>query len=84
MAGYHGVLPEALHGTSLARVLLSYEEFPMKYQVPKLPKPPKVKKRQVLLVASGDLRLAANQNCWPAQRDWRTPWARPLPRRATN
>ncbi len=41
----------------------------MKYQVPKLPKPPKVKKRQVLLVASGDLRLAANQNCWPAQRE---------------
>jgi len=25
--------------------------------------------REVLLVANGDLRLAANQNCWPAQRD---------------
>src|SRR4051812_37529364 len=28
----------------------------------------KVKKNQVLLVASGDLRLSANQVCWPAQR----------------
>jgi hypothetical protein len=24
---------------------------------------------EVILVASGDLRLAANQTCWPAQRD---------------
>ncbi len=39
----------------------------MKYQLPVLSKPPRVKKRQVLLVASGDLRLSANQNCWPAQ-----------------
>jgi hypothetical protein len=29
----------------------------------------KVKKKQVLLVASGDLRLSANRNCWPAQRE---------------
>jgi hypothetical protein len=29
----------------------------------------KVKKNQVLLVASGDLRLSANQKCWPAQRE---------------
>jgi hypothetical protein len=28
---------------------------------------PKVKKGQVLLVANGDLRLSANQNCWQAQ-----------------
>jgi len=39
------------------------------YQVPTLSKPPKVKKRQVLLVASGDLRLSANQKCWPAQKE---------------
>ncbi|QJD97283.1 fucose isomerase [Mucilaginibacter robiniae] len=26
-------------------------------------------KKQVLLVASGDLRLSANQNCWPAQQE---------------
>jgi len=37
------------------------------YQVPKLAKVPKVKKKQVLLAASGDLRLSANQACWPAQ-----------------
>lgn len=40
----------------------------MAYALPTLPKPPKVKKKQVLLVANGDLRLAANQNCWPAQK----------------
>ncbi len=39
------------------------------YQFPKLAKPEKVKKNQVLLVASGDLRLSANQNCWPAQHE---------------
>jgi hypothetical protein len=40
-----------------------------KYEMPTLTKPPKVKKRQVLLVASGDLRLSANQVCWPAQQE---------------
>jgi hypothetical protein len=40
-----------------------------KYKVPKLAKPPKTKKRQVLLVASGDLRLSANQTCWAAQKE---------------
>ncbi len=39
------------------------------YQVPTLTKAPKVKKNQVLLVASGDLRLSANQQCWPAQKE---------------
>lgn len=39
-----------------------------KYEVPKTPKPPKLPKKQVLLVASGDLRLSANQKCWPAQQ----------------
>jgi hypothetical protein len=28
---------------------------------------PKLKKNQVQLIASGDLRLSANQVCWPAQ-----------------
>ena len=41
----------------------------MAYDVPKLSKPPKAKKREVLLVASGDLRLAANQNCWAKQKE---------------
>ncbi|MFW5693292.1 MAG: fucose isomerase [Thermoguttaceae bacterium] len=40
-----------------------------KYDVPQLTKPPKAKKKQVLLVASGDLRLSANQNCWQAQEE---------------
>jgi len=39
------------------------------YQVPTLTKAPKVTKDQVLLVASGDLRLSANRKCWPAQKD---------------
>ena len=37
------------------------------YKLPTLDKPDTVKGRQVLLVASGDLRLSANQKCWPAQ-----------------
>jgi hypothetical protein len=36
-------------------------------QVPKVDKPPKVKSKQVLLIANGDLRLSANQVCWAAQ-----------------
>lgn len=30
-------------------------------------RPPNLKKKQVQLIASGDLRLSANQKCWPAQ-----------------
>lgn len=37
------------------------------YRVPKLNKPPRCKRGEVYLIASGDLRLAANQTCWPAQ-----------------
>ncbi len=39
------------------------------YRLPVTAKPAKVKKNQVLLVASGDLRLSANQKCWPAQHE---------------
>ncbi len=39
------------------------------YRFPTTLKPNKVKKNQVLLVASGDLRLSANQKCWPAQQE---------------
>ncbi len=39
------------------------------YQLPELRKPPPVSGNQVLLVASGDLRPAANQLCWPAQAE---------------
>jgi hypothetical protein len=37
------------------------------YQTPKLSKPTKTNSKEVLLVANGDLRLSANQNCWAAQ-----------------
>jgi L-fucose isomerase-like protein len=37
------------------------------YQVPTLSKRPKLKKNQVYLMASGDLRPAANQQCWAEQ-----------------
>ncbi len=40
-----------------------------RYVMPELSKPSKVKKNQVLLVASGDLRLSANQTCWAAQHE---------------
>ncbi len=39
----------------------------MDIRMPTIPKPVKAKKKQVFLVASGDLRLSANQVCWPAQ-----------------
>jgi hypothetical protein len=32
-------------------------------------KPPKLKAHQVQLIASGDLRQSANQECWPAQQE---------------
>jgi hypothetical protein len=37
------------------------------YAIPQLRRPPKLKKRQVQLIGNGDLRLAANQMCWPEQ-----------------
>lgn len=39
------------------------------YQVPKAGKKNKLKKKQVYLIASGDLRLSANQVCWDAQKE---------------
>jgi hypothetical protein len=39
------------------------------YAIPSLSKPSKVKRKQIVLVANGDLRLSANQNCWPAQKE---------------
>jgi hypothetical protein len=39
------------------------------YQFPVITRPPKVGKKEVLLIASGDLRLSANQKCWPAQAE---------------
>jgi hypothetical protein len=38
-----------------------------KYQSPVATKHPKLKKKQIQLIASGDLRRSANQKCWPEQ-----------------
>jgi hypothetical protein len=37
------------------------------YQMPAKTPVPKVKRNQVQLIANGDLRLTANQKCWPEQ-----------------
>ncbi len=39
------------------------------YVVPQINQPPPVQPNEVYLVASGDLRLSANQECWPAQAE---------------
>ncbi len=39
------------------------------YHLPSVTKAPKAAKKEVLLVASGDLRASANQKCWPAQAE---------------
>ncbi|HEY4312775.1 MAG TPA: fucose isomerase [Pirellulales bacterium] len=41
----------------------------MDYALPELTRPARVKKKQVLMVASGDLRPAANRNCWASQQE---------------
>ncbi|HVU89210.1 MAG TPA: fucose isomerase [Pirellulales bacterium] len=41
----------------------------MDYALPEVAKPTRVKKKQVLMVASGDLRPAANRNCWASQQE---------------
>lgn len=38
------------------------------YTLPAESRPKTLKKKQVQLIANGDLRLSANQVCWPAQR----------------
>ncbi len=39
------------------------------YALPAASKSPKMKKKQVQLIANGDLRLSANRKCWPAQAE---------------
>jgi hypothetical protein len=39
------------------------------YQFPQVSTPPPLQPNEVFLIASGDLRLLANQTCWPAQAD---------------
>lgn len=48
----------------------------MTYEIPKTVKPAKAKKNEILLVASGDLRLSANQTCWEAQKNMEEALAR--------
>ena len=37
------------------------------YAIPQTRKPPRLAKNQIQLIANGDLRLSANQKCWPEQ-----------------
>src|SRR6188508_2043712 len=37
------------------------------YAIPQIERAPKARKRQIQLIANGDLRLSANQKCWPEQ-----------------
>ncbi len=39
------------------------------YQIPRLTPPAPVAANEAILIANGDLRLSANQVCWPAQRE---------------
>lgn len=39
------------------------------YQVHNVLIPQRTEPNEVVLVASGDLRLSANQTCWPAQEE---------------
>src|SRR5690606_40112499 len=39
------------------------------YAMPTVALPPAADPNEVLLVANGDLRLSANQLCWPAQKE---------------
>ncbi|MBN2471019.1 MAG: fucose isomerase, partial [Anaerolineae bacterium] len=41
----------------------------MVYHLPEITSPEPAGPNEAILVASGDLRLAANQKCWPAQKD---------------
>ena len=39
------------------------------YVLPTIHQPAPPAENEIILIASGDLRLSANQDCWPAQRD---------------
>src|SRR5262245_52346188 len=39
------------------------------YQIPQTVTPPPLRPNEIFLIASGDLRLSANQTCWPTQAD---------------
>jgi hypothetical protein len=39
------------------------------YQLPSIVEPEPIGENEIILVTSGDLRLSANQECWPAQHE---------------
>ncbi|HEX9915854.1 MAG TPA: fucose isomerase, partial [Candidatus Bathyarchaeia archaeon] len=41
----------------------------MSYSVPEIKEPEPLETNEVVLVSSGDLRLSANRECWPAQAE---------------
>jgi len=40
----------------------------MSYSIPEITEPEPLEENKIVLVSSGDLRLSANQQCWPAQK----------------
>src|SRR5688572_16456450 len=44
-------------------------EDEMAYTLPTISERPRLGAKQIYLMANGDLRLSANQNCWPAQAE---------------
>ena len=42
------------------------------YQLPIVTEPEPIRDEEIILVTSGDLRLSANQECWPAQAEMET------------
>jgi L-fucose isomerase-like protein len=40
----------------------------MSYQLPTISEPKLLEDNEIVLITSGDLRLSANQECWPAQK----------------
>ncbi|MBI9043703.1 MAG: hypothetical protein JEZ06_04410 [Anaerolineaceae bacterium] len=39
------------------------------YTLPKICEPESIGEKEIILVSSGDLRISANQTCWPAQEE---------------
>ena len=39
------------------------------YQIPTIAEPKPIGDNEIILISSGDLRLSANQECWPAQHE---------------
>ncbi len=59
--------PQVKHHSSITTHPLVHFQPPRRAGIT-LPMETKLRKKQVQLIASGDLRLSANQVCWPAQQ----------------